>query len=73
MPGSPCECLPAARSFTAKWPAVRRVGETYGNGPLGDDAHCARFVVFKAKGREAVPADLFPNERKRARELLAGG
>lgn len=33
---------------------------------------CARFMVCKAKGRENVPVDLFPNQKDRAMQLLAG-
>lgn len=39
---------------------------------LGDSSNCARHMVFKALGREAVPADLYPNQQERAQELLAG-
>lgn len=32
---------------------------------------CARYLVAKKLGREAVPLDLFPNHEAKARELLA--
>lgn len=38
---------------------------------LGENAACARYRVFQKLGREAVPADLFPNQVARAREILA--
>lgn len=28
----------------------------------GDNTFCARYIVFKAKGNEAVPDDLFPTQ-----------
>ena len=37
----------------------------------GDNGACARFVVFKALGREGVPADLFPHNIDRARNLVS--
>jgi len=37
----------------------------------GDNFACARYVVFKALGRERVPMDLFPHNIDRARELVA--
>jgi len=30
-------------------------------------------MVFKALGRERVPADLFPNNEERAKRILTGG
>jgi hypothetical protein len=39
----------------------------------GDNSNCARYMVFKALGREQVPADLFPNQEDRAKEVIAKG
>ena len=36
----------------------------------GDGSNCARYLVAKALGKAAVPADLFPNEMERARALV---
>jgi hypothetical protein len=36
----------------------------------GDATECARHMIFKKLGREAVPADLFPNNHARAKEIL---
>jgi hypothetical protein len=36
----------------------------------GDWERCARCMVFRQLGREAVPADLFPDETGRALEIL---
>lgn len=33
---------------------------------------CARYVIVKALGRGSVPADLFPNQIDRAREIIKG-
>jgi len=37
---------------------------------LDDYASCARYMVFSGKGKEYVPADLFPNQQDRAGEIL---
>lgn len=36
----------------------------------GDNAGCARYMVFSGKGREYVPADLTPRQVDRAQEIL---
>jgi hypothetical protein len=38
----------------------------------GDFDSCARYMVFRAKGRESVPSDLYPNQKERAQEILKG-
>ena len=37
----------------------------------GDNSACARHMVFRTVGREHVPADLFPNDVSRAKEVIA--
>lgn len=37
---------------------------------LKDNTHCARYIVAKGAGRDAIPCDLYPSERKRAKEIL---
>ena len=37
---------------------------------LGDNRQCARFRVFKARGREQVPQDLTPADTKRADQII---
>lgn len=39
----------------------------------GDNTTCARYMVFKALGKARVPADLFPNQDERARQVIAAG
>jgi hypothetical protein len=36
----------------------------------GNNKICARYLVLKALGREAVPPDLFPNHEPRARQII---
>ncbi len=38
---------------------------------LTDNSQCARYMIFKALGRDKVPADLFPHQVNRALEILA--
>ena len=35
-----------------------------------DFANCSRYMIFKAKGREHVPQDLFPNQSERAKAII---
>jgi hypothetical protein len=37
-----------------------------------DNTSCARYMVFKAKGKDSVPANLFPNQQDRAQKIIAG-
>ncbi len=37
----------------------------------GNFAMCARHTVHEAMGLEFIPADLFPNERARAHEIVS--
>jgi hypothetical protein len=39
----------------------------------GDNTHCARYMVFKALGREKVPADLFPVQVYRVDDIIMYG
>ena len=36
----------------------------------GDNAACARYVVYLALGRESIPGDLYPNDHLRAKDLV---
>lgn len=36
-----------------------------------DNSGCARYVVFKAIGRENVPPSLYPNDLDKARAIIA--
>lgn len=37
----------------------------------GDNTECARYMVFKALGRERVPQDLFPNQVEIAHMVIS--
>ena len=66
-----CECLPQCPFFNDKMadkPAI--AGLMKKQYCLDKFENCARYMVFKALGREAVPANMFPNQKDRAVELL---
>ena len=35
-----------------------------------DNSKCARLIVLKAVGRNKIPPDLFPNQIKRAEDIV---
>ena len=68
---SECECLPKCPFFNdmmADKPATAEsMKKRY---CLGDNSQCARYMVFKALGREKVPANLFPIQVDKALEII---
>ena len=67
-----CELLKGCVFFNDKIKVSDALGEMYKQRfCLGDNSECARYTVFKALGRENVPADLFPNMFKRANKIIA--
>ena len=66
-----CECLEKCPFFNDRMQNMPALSKVYKrNYCQSDSAKCARFVVFKALGREAVPDDLFPNQMEVAEELI---
>lgn len=67
-----CECLPRCPFFNNKMAEMpvtaERLKKKY---CLADNSGCARFMVFKALGREKVPIDLFPHNLDRAHQIIA--
>lgn len=39
----------------------------------GDNSQCARYMVFKALGRDKVPSALFPSQVEIAQEIISKG
>ena len=67
-----CECLAACPFFNEKMENMPSMVHIYKDRYChGDNLSCARFQVFKALGREAVPKDLFPNQGERAQDVIA--
>lgn len=69
---SECQCLPKCIFFNDKMADMPSMADSMKKRYcLGDNTHCARYMVFVAKGRDNVPADLFPNNDVRAQKILA--
>lgn len=68
-----CECLPRCPFFNDKMHGLETIKEMLKkNYCKSDFSQCARYLVFKAKGRENVPIDLYPNQQDRAKAILRG-
>ncbi|MBN2715593.1 MAG: hypothetical protein JXX14_07035 [Deltaproteobacteria bacterium] len=68
-----CECLEKCIFFHDKMGNMPSMAEIMKKKYcLGDSNNCARHIVFKAKGKGSVPADLFPNQLDRAEKLIHG-
>ena len=68
-----CELLQICPFFGGRMPITDGLGALYKQRYcVGDNSTCARYVVFKKLGREAVPEDLYPNMTRQAQEILAG-
>jgi hypothetical protein len=66
-----CECLTTCPFFNdqmAEMPSMSDIiKERY---CAGSNVHCARHIVFRAMGRESIPADLYPSQVERAEEII---
>jgi hypothetical protein len=68
-----CECLAGCPFFNDKMANMPSVSDMLKQQYCLDDfAGCARYKVFKVKGKGNVPADLYPNDISRAMSLTAG-
>jgi hypothetical protein len=68
-----CECLAACPFFNDKMERIPATAEMYKkNYCKGDFENCARYMVFKVLGKPAVPANLYPNQKQKAIEILSG-
>ena len=69
-----CECLEKCPFFNDKMhdtPATAEMMKSrYCRGAY---EKCARYMVFKALGREKVPANLYPNMVDKAKKIIAEG
>ncbi len=67
-----CECLLGCPFFNDKMSDSAGIGAIYKKKYCqGDSAQCARYMVFKVRGKVGVPADLYPNMVDRAKKILA--
>jgi hypothetical protein len=66
-----CENLSVCPFFNDKLPNMSKTASLLKTRYcLGDYNSCARYIVFKALGREKVPRDLWPSEIERAQKIL---
>lgn len=66
-----CECLPDCAFFNDRMKNMPSMSEVLKQEYCRHDwSTCARCLIVKELGREAVPADLFPDEMQRALEIL---
>ncbi|MGD8451032.1 MAG: hypothetical protein PVJ57_04370 [Phycisphaerae bacterium] len=68
-----CECTPGCPFFNGRManamPAIAEsMKKKYCQGHNHD---CARYMVFRARGKGSVPEDLLPNHTDRAKQLIA--
>ena len=66
-----CECLPGCPFFNDRMPMDASLAALFKRKfCLGENGQCARHMVFRRLGRDAVPADLYPHEVQRVDEIL---
>jgi hypothetical protein len=66
-----CECLATCPFFNdqmADMPSMSGIIKT--RYCTGSNVHCARHMVFRTLGRDAVPKDLYPSQVERAQEVI---
>ena len=69
---SDCDLLRTCIFFNDKMADMPSTAEVFKlNYCRGDNARCARYMVFTARGREQVPPDLFPGQVEIARKVIA--
>lgn len=67
-----CECLPTCMFFNDQMKQMPITAAKYKRTYCKDDNRkCARYIVFKALGKESVPLDLFPNNIDRAIQIVS--
>ena len=66
-----CECINLCPFFNDKLPNSPGVASLLKNQYCKDDfKNCARYMIFKSKGKEAVPSDMFPNMQAQAKVII---
>ena len=69
-----CELLEKCVFFNDKMANMPATADMFKNKYCkSDNSACARYMVFKALGREKVPPNLFPNMKDKAQEVIAAG
>ena len=69
-----CELLEKCIFFNDKMANMPATADMFKNKYCkSDNSECARYMVFKALGREKVPPNLFPNMKDKAQVIIAAG
>lgn len=67
-----CELLAGCLFFNDKMKVNKTIGSIYKKHYcLKDNTTCARYMVFKKLGKEAIPTNLLPNMVDQANEILS--
>jgi hypothetical protein len=68
-----CECLAKCLFFNSKMSNMPSFADLLKDMYCrGDNTACARYLVFKALGRDRVPDDLYPKDVERSQQIVAG-
>ncbi len=66
-----CQCLAGCPFFNDKMKNMPAMAEHMKKKYCRADwENCARYMVFRVKGKPSVPADLFPAQKARAATIL---
>ncbi len=69
-----CDLIGGCIFFNDKMRNMPATAEILKNKYCRDNSSpCARYMVFKALGRERVPADLFPQQQDKAENIIKNG
>ncbi len=69
-----CQLLKTCPFFEGSLKKMPALADTYRERYCrGDSSRCGRHMIFLAKGRAAVPGNLFPNEVDRALYIIQFG
>lgn len=67
-----CEVLEGCPFFNHHMESMPSIADLYRHKYCRtDSSDCARFIVYRSRGVEAVPGDLYPNDVARAKRVLA--
>ncbi len=69
-----CVCLQGCPFFNDKMPDNSGMGAIFKKKYCqGDYDKCARYMIFKALGKNKVPENLYPNMHDQAKAVIAKG
>ena len=66
-----CECLEKCDFFNDKMANMPSMANLLKKKYCqGDNSECARFMVYKAIGKDYVPSNLYPSQIERVNEII---